>query len=64
MPGVSQDQVVAMRIAKHHPEKIYARNKGLAKMSDSQLEDYVHTPTGDLPKHVPHPVYKRKAQAE
>lgn len=62
MPGSSQAQVVAMRIAKHHPEKLYARNKGLAKMSDSQLEDYVHTPTKNLPEHVKPAIYKRKPQ--
>lgn len=52
MPGVSQNQVVAMRIAKAHPEKLYKRNQVLAKMSGNQLEDFIHTPTKGLPKKV------------
>ncbi len=53
MPGVSQNQIVAMRIAKAHPEKLYKRNAGLAKMPSGQLEDFIHTPTKGLPKKVP-----------
>lgn len=52
MPGVSQNQVVAMRIAEHHPEKLYKRNQGLASMSKSSLHDFAVTPTKGLPKKV------------
>ena len=29
-----------MQIAEHAPEKLYARNKGLTKMTHSQLHDF------------------------
>ena len=52
MPAESQDQATAMRIAEHAPEKLYARNKGLLKMSHSQLHDFAKTKSKGLPKHV------------
>jgi len=39
-----------MAIAKHHPEMLYARNKGVAKMSKSQLHDFAKTKEKKLPK--------------
>jgi len=50
MPAVSKAQRVAMAIAEHEPGKLYARNKGLKKMSKSQLHDYASTPEEGLPK--------------
>ena len=42
-PSVSVAQRAAMAIAEHHPEKLYARNKGMLKMSHEQLHDYAST---------------------
>jgi hypothetical protein len=50
MPSVSKDQRKAMAIAEHHPEELYARNKGMAKMSHSQLHDFASTKEKGLPK--------------
>lgn len=41
-----------MAIAEHAPDKLYARNKALAKMSQSSLHDFASTKTTGLPKHV------------
>lgn len=49
MPAVSKKQREAMAIAEHHPEKLYARNKGLKKMSKSQLHDFSITKEKGLP---------------
>ncbi len=56
MPSVSKAQQTAMAIAEHEPDKLYDRNKGLAKMSHRQLHDFASTPRKGLPRHV-----KRKA---
>jgi hypothetical protein len=50
MPSVSKDQQIAMAIAKNAPEKLYARNKGLLKMSGQQLDEFARTPRKNLPK--------------
>ena len=52
MPSVSKDQQIAMAIAEHAPGKLYARNKGLLKMSQQQLHDFASTPRKGLPKKV------------
>ena len=39
-----------MAIAEHHPEKLYAKNKGLKKMSKKQLHDFATTKEKGLPK--------------
>lgn len=52
MPAVSKAQRTAMAIAEHHPEQLYARNRGLAKMSMSELHKFASTPTKGLPKKV------------
>ena len=49
MPAVSRAQRIAMVIAEKHPEKLYARNRGLASMSKSQLHDYASTSEAGLP---------------
>lgn len=43
MPAKSKAQREAMAIAEHHPSELYERNKGLAKMSHSQLHDFAST---------------------
>jgi len=43
MPAVSKKQRRAMAIAEHDPDKLYARNKGLKKMSKKQLHKYAST---------------------
>jgi len=49
MPAKSKKQRRAMAIAEHHPEKLYKRNKGLKKMSKSQLSDFASTKEKGLP---------------
>lgn len=55
MPSVSKAQQKAMAIAEHNPDELYARNKGLANMTHSQLHDFAATKTKKLPEHVPAP---------
>ena len=43
MPAVSEKQREAMAIAEHDPDKLYARNKGMKKMSHEQLHDFAKT---------------------
>lgn len=52
MPAKSKKQRRAMAIAKHYPEKLYARNKGLKKMSKAQLSEFAETKEKGLPKRV------------
>lgn len=49
MPAVSKKQQKAMAIAKHHPEKLYKRNRGLKKMTEKQLEEFARTKRKGLP---------------
>lgn len=39
-----------MAIAQHEPQKLYARNRGLQKMSQDQLHDFAATKRSHLPK--------------
>jgi hypothetical protein len=39
-----------MAIAEHEPEKLYARNKGMLKMSRKQLHDFAATKRKGLPQ--------------
>lgn len=50
MPATSKKQQIAMAIAEHEPSKLFARNKGLTKMSHSQLHDFASTPRKGLPE--------------
>jgi len=50
MPAVSKAQRRAMAIAKHHPSKLYKRNRGLLKMSKSHLHDFAKTKEHGLPR--------------
>lgn len=52
MPSTSRAQQIATAIAEHHPDQLYARNKGLAKMSHAQLHDFASTPRTGLPAHA------------
>jgi hypothetical protein len=49
MPAKSKAQQEAMAIAEHSPNKLYAKNKGLLQMSQSQLHDFAATPRKGLP---------------
>ena len=51
MPAKSKKQRKMMAIAAHHPEKLYKRNKGVAKMSKKQLHEYATTSEKGLPNH-------------
>jgi hypothetical protein len=39
-----------MAIAEHEPEKLYARNKAMLKMTPEQLHDFAATKQKGLPK--------------
>jgi len=40
MPAKSEKQRKLMAIAKHHPSKVHKKNRGVLKMSKSQLSDF------------------------
>lgn len=50
MPALSIAQRRVMAIAEYHPKELYARNKGLRKMSQSKLHDYAITKERGLPQ--------------
>lgn len=50
MPAKSKKQQMAMSIALHNPSKLMAKNKGMLKMSKSQLSDFASTSRKGLPK--------------
>jgi hypothetical protein len=58
MPAVSKAQRQAIAIAEHHPDELYARNRGLLGMSHQQLHDFAATPEKGLPQRKK----KRKAK--
>lgn len=43
MPAVSTKQRQMMAIAEHKPSQLYKKNKGVLKMSKSQLHDFAAT---------------------
>lgn len=49
MPAKSKKMRRAAAIAEHHPEELYARNKGMLQMTSQQLHDYAATPEKKLP---------------
>ena len=49
MPAKSKKQRRMMAIAEHHPEALYKKNKGVAKMSKSQLHEFATTKEKGLP---------------
>ncbi len=50
MPAKSKAQRKAAAIAKHHPSKLFKRNKGLKKMTKTQLGHIARTKEKGLPK--------------
>jgi hypothetical protein len=50
MPSKSKKMRRAAAIAEHHPEELYARNKGMANMTHKQLHDYASTKEKKLPE--------------
>lgn len=50
MPAKSKKQRRLMAIAEHHPEKLYKRNRGVAKMGKARLHDFAATPEKNLPE--------------
>jgi hypothetical protein len=52
MPAVSEAQRTAMAIAEHNPGKLYARNRGLLKMSKPKLSEFASTKSNGLPRRV------------
>ena len=51
MPATSEAQRRLMAIAEHHPSELYAKNRGVLKMSHQQLHDFAATKEKGLPKH-------------
>lgn len=49
MPAVSKKQRRAFAIAEHSPGKLKGKNRGLLKMSKSQLSDFASTKEKNLP---------------
>jgi len=43
MSAKTIEQQQLMGIALHHPEKLYARNRGVLKMKESQLREFAET---------------------
>jgi hypothetical protein len=41
-----------MAIGEHHPEQVYAKNRGILRMSHRQLHDFASTREKNLPQHV------------
>ena len=52
MPAKSTAMRRASAIAEHHPSQLYAKNKGLAKMSKSQLHEFASTKEKGLPHYA------------
>ena len=49
MPATSKKQRRLMAIAEHNPSALYKKNKGVAKMSNTQLHDFAKTKESKLP---------------
>jgi len=51
MPAVSKAQRRAMAVAKYHPGKLYARNRGLLRLKkEGKLNEYITTREKHLPQ--------------
>lgn len=64
MPATSTAQRRAMAIAEHHPEELYGRNRGLLKMTHSQLHDFAATKETKLPHYVQTKQAKRERKRD
>ena len=60
MPAVSRKQQIVMAIGEHDPSKLYARNRGVTKMSHQQLHDFAATPRNSLPETAPKKTLKQR----
>lgn len=49
MPAKSKKPRRAMAIAKHHPEKLYKRNRGMLSMRKAELHEYATSKEKGLP---------------
>jgi hypothetical protein len=52
MPARSKAQQEVMAIAEHSPGKLYAKNRGLLKMSHQQLHDFAATSRKGLAERI------------
>ena len=50
MPSATKNQRITAAIAKHHPEKLYKRNRGMLKMTKEQLSDFARKSTKGSPE--------------
>ena len=50
MPAKSRAQQKLFGLAEHHPEKLYARNRGVGMLGHQTLHEFAATPTKDLPE--------------
>ena len=62
VPAVSKVQRQAAAIAEHAPGKLYARNRGLAKMSKGDLHKFASTKESGLPARRPGPLERYAAR--
>jgi hypothetical protein len=51
MPATSKAQRRLMAIAEHHPGEVYGRNRGVLKMTHTQLHDFAKTKEKRLPEY-------------
>lgn len=49
MPAESKKQRKMMAIAEHSPEKLYKRNRGVAKMGKKKLHEFTSVKEKNLP---------------
>jgi hypothetical protein len=52
MPAKSKAQRRFMGLAEHHPEEVYAKNRGVLGMDKGQLHDFAITSERGLKRHV------------
>lgn len=52
LPSESKSERRLMAIAEHHPDEVYAKNRGVLKMSQSQLHDFASGSEKGKPEHV------------
>lgn len=52
MPAQSKAQRQLMGLAEHHPSKVSAKNRGVLKMSKSQLHDFASTKEKGMPQYA------------
>lgn len=52
MPAKSQAQQALMALAENNPSAVSKRNRGVLKMSHTQLHDFASTKVKDLSEHL------------